>query len=252
MSLQSMLEKRARSFLNKTAFQPMPGGQPPMDPNAQPPMGGAPGGMPPQGGQPPMDPSQMGGAPGGMPPPGMDPSMMGGMPGGMGMPMDPSMMAQAATIGSLSITDFQAVMTDMLTNILQQIVPSLIDEIKAASGAGAVPAAAGVDPSGIAPQDDSRGISNTEISQKLDALLSLLGEGAAAGGAPGMGPETGAPMAGGPEMGFGGQSMGAPAAGPAGPAASAPPGMEVNAGVRPSKRNGLADIILRKTAQVRR
>ena len=237
MSLQAMLQKRAQSLLNKTAFQPMPGGQPPMDPNAQPPMD--PSQM---GGQPPMDPSQMGGAPG------MDPSMMGGMPGGMGMPMDPSMMVQTATIGSLSITDFQAVMTDMLTNILQQIVPALIDEIK---GAGAAPVGATPDPSEIAPQDDSRGISNSEIAQKLDALIAVMSGGADAG-APGMGPETGAPMAGGPEMGFGGQSMGAPATGPVGPAASAPPGMEVSAGVRPGRKNGLADIILRKTAQARR
>jgi len=94
MALNTKLLDEVRGLLaEKTAFVPMPGGDPaaggaPMDPAA--------GGMPPPGGDPaamggdpaamggaPMDPAAMGGAPmdpaaGGMPP--MDPAAMGGMP----------------------------------------------------------------------------------------------------------------------------------------------------------------------------
>lgn len=232
MSLQSLLVKRAKEMLEKQGFQPMPGGQPPPDPNAMAQQGA---------GAPPMDPSQMGGG-GGMP---MDPSMMGGMPQGMGMPMDPSMMAQTATIGSLSITDYQAVMTDMLTNVLQQILPAIVQEVASAvhgGGAGAAPG--GPDPSQVAPQEDARAVSNTEISEKLDALIGLLS------GAGGAGPAGPAPVpeempAPGSEMGFGGQGIGGMP-----PPMQQP--MEVSAGVKPSRRFGLADIILKKTAQARR
>lgn len=234
--IQDLLVKRANAIMQeKRAFQPMPGGQPPQDPNAAPPMdpsmaGGAPGGMPP-GGAPPMDPSMMGGAPGGGMP--MDPSMMGGMMppgmsmGGMGAP-------PPATVGQLSVTDFQTIMTDMLVSVLGQIM---------GGGAGGPPGA-GMPPPGMPPemaaQGDMKPISNTEISEKLDALAAMISGGAApdAGGMP---PEAAPP---GPEMGFGGQAMAQPQM-PAGG-----PGMEVQGSVK--KKANLADMILSKVAKTRK
>jgi len=254
--LRDLLIKRANNILEKRSFQPMPGGQPPVDPNAQPPQGdpsmmgggGAPGGMP-------MDPSMMGGQ-GGMP---MDPSMLqGGMGGQGGMPMDPSMMGgmgmmspagpPPATIGQLSITDFQTMMSDMLSIVIQQIMSG-------AGAPGAAPAGA-IPPPEEAPLEDGKPVSNTEINEKLDALLALISGAAGAGasaGAPGMPP----PMAG-PEMGFGGQAMGEPpaATGMAGPppAAIGQPGLEAQASVQPvvKRINKVADMILSKTAKARR
>lgn len=223
-SVREVLVKRAQEIIQKNAFQPMPGGQPPADPAAQ---GGAPmdpamaGGA----GAPPMDPSMMGGG-AGMPP--MDPSMMG-MPPGMAMGSPPP-----ATVGQLSITDFQTIMMDMLSQVL--------------GGGAPADAGAGAPPPEVAPQGDKRTVSNTEISEKLDALIGLLsGAGAgpesmgamppeAAGGAM---PPAAAP---GPEMGFGGQATGGAGAAP----------MEIQASEKPSKRNSLADVILKKTAQARK
>jgi hypothetical protein len=237
MSLKQLLIKRAGQILLKSAFQPMPGGQPPADPNA----GGAPAGAPP------ADPSMAGGAPGGAPP--MDPSMMGGAPGGM--PMDPSMMGGGmmppgmamgaggpppATVGQLSVTDFQTIMTDMLTSVLSQIM------------GGGAPADAGLGaPPEVAPQDNKRTISNTEISEKLDALMSAIGGGAAPDAGAGV-PPVGAPAGGEPGLGFGGVSVGEQAPSPA----AAPGGMEIQAGVHQGRKNSLADVILKKAAQARK
>jgi len=233
MSLQKLLVKRAQELLEKGAFQPMPNGQPPADPVM---MGGGGAPMDPamMGGGAPMDPAMMGG--GGAP---MDPAMMGG-----GMPMDPSMMGlppgmamagpAPATIGQLSITDFQNMLADTLTLILQQTM---------GQAAGGAPAEVAV-PAEAGPMEDARGISNTELSEKVDAILALLtGGGMApppemAAGAPPPGMDMVAP---GPEMGFGGQPMAMPAA----PA----PGMEIQASV---KKAGLADLIIQRTAKARK
>ena len=236
MALRDLLIKRANELLQKQSFQPMPGGQPPQDPNAMG-MGGDPsqgggqpmdpsmmGGDPSQGGGQPMDPSMMGGQ--GMP---MDPSMMGGMPPGMGMGMSPP----PATIGQLSITDFQTIMMDMLMQAMQGL-----------SGGGASPEA----PPEVAPQDDKRTVSNTELSEKVDAILAMLSGAGAAG--PEAAPQGGTgefATPGGPEMGFGGQAAGMP---PAGMPPGMPGGMEVQASARPTKLS-LADMILKKTAQAR-
>lgn len=219
MKLSQLLVSRYEARLNeKRAFQPMPGGQPPADPTAQPPMdpsmmGGAPGGAP---GASPMDPSMMGGAPGGMP---MDPSMMGGMMPPAGPP--------PATIGQLSVTDFQTIMTDMLSNVVAQIL----------GGAGSAPESAGA-PEETAPQEDKRTVSNTEINDKLDALMAMLGSVPPGPAAPG--PEASAPGA---DMGFGGQSAAMPA--------QPMPGMEVQASTR-TKKASLADMIIGRTSKARR
>jgi hypothetical protein len=222
MTVNETLAKRAQAILEKRSFQPMPGGQPPADPNAQMQQGGQPG-MP-------MDPSMQGGAP-------MDPSMMGGQPG---MPMDPSMggmmppgmamggmgMPQPATIGQLSVTDFQNILTDTLMLVMQQVM-----------GAGQGVPGAGAPPPEVAPQTDQRTVSNTELAEKVDAILAML-SGAGAGGAP-MGAGVAAP-----EMGFGGQGFETPQA-----PVPAAPGMEVQGSV---KKSTLADMILKKTAQARK
>lgn len=231
-SIREVLIKRANEIREKQAFQPMPGGQPPADPSQQ---GGAPM-DPSQGGAPMGDSSQMGMDPSQM---GMDPSMMGGMPPGMGMGgMGMGMPPPPATIGQLSVTDFQTIMMDMLSQVLGPLM-----------GGGD---AAGAPPPEVAPQGDAKTISNTEISDKLDALTAALAQltGAGAGDptagmpAPAAAP---APMPGaGAEMGFGGQSamMG-------GQGQMAQPGMEVSASVKPV-RNSLADMIIAKTSQARR
>lgn len=249
--LRDVLLKKAQSILEKNAFQPMPNGAPPADPAAAgaPPMdpamaGGAPAGAPP------MDPAMMGGAPAGAPP--MDPAMMGGMP------MDPSMMGgmppgmsmgapMPATVGQLSITDFQTMMTDMLTIVLQQMMQS---GMGAMGGAGAPPG--GEVPPEQAMMEDKKPVSNTEISEKLDAMIALLSGAAAPGGMP---------PAGGADMGFGGQSaqlpppesMMPPSSAMGGTPEGAPGagGMEIQAGVRPSKRNSLASLIINKVAKAK-
>jgi hypothetical protein len=170
----------------------------------------------------------------------MDPSMM---QGGMGMlPQGPA----PATVGQLSITDFQTMMSDMLSIVIQQIM-------SAGGAPGAAPAESAPLPE-EAPLEDAKPVSNTEISEKLDALLALL---SGAAGAPGMPP----PGAAGPEMGFGGQAMaGAPAAGMAGPppASVGQPGlgagMEAQASVQPvaKRQSKVSDMILSKTAKARR
>ena len=231
-SLRDVLVKRAAQiYQEKAAFQPMPGGEPPMDPA----MAGGGGGAP-------MDPSMAGGMP-------MDPAMAGGGGGmpmdpamGGGMPMDPSMMMppgmdmglagpMPATIGQLSITDFQNMLADTITLVFQQLV-------------GGGEAGAPVPPE-VAPQGDVREVSNTEISEKMDAILALLAGGGApmgdpmAAGAPP--PEPLIPPEGG-DMGFGGQPMMAP---------GDPAGMEIQAQVK-QKASSLADLILQKTASARK
>ena len=233
---QTLIKRATEISQEKRAFQPMPGGQPPMDPAQQ---GGAPmdpamaGGDPAMAGGDPtamgMDPAMMGGDPAAM---GMDPAaMIGGMPPGMGMA------PPAATVGQLSITDFQTIMVDMLNQVLQPLLEG---------GAGAAEPAPEV-----APQQDTRTVSNTELSEKVDAILAMLGGGAAGG----MPPEAGG-MPAGPDfatpgeegMGFGGVAAPAPGAESVIPVPQAP-GMEVQASV---KKSSLADLILSRTTKARR
>jgi len=244
MSLTQELQKKAQAILlQKRGFQPMPGGQPPVDP-AMAGGGGAPmdpamaGGAPMDpammGGGAPMDPAMMGGgAPMDPAMAGMDPAMMGGgmMPPGMDMGMGGPM---PATIGQLGM------LADTITLIFQQIM----------GDAGGAPAAGG--PPEVAPQEDVRTVSNTELAEKVDAILAMLAGG---GQMPqeGMPPEMMAPEGMPPSMemvapqeqvppemmGFGGVST----------AGQQPQGMEIQASEKPL---GLADMILRRTEKARK
>lgn len=259
MSLQSMLIKRAQELLSeKHAFQPIPGGQMPMDPAAmggQPmPMdpaamgGGAPAPMPMDpaamgGGQPPMDPmamlqdpqvqqalQQMGIAmdpasgqlvdmASGQP---VDPNMVmqmlqgGGAPADMGgqpMPQEAPMpqQPQEPRISDLTVSEFTQLMGDMMLQVLEtHKSPDPADEERVSN---------------------KRSTSNTEIAEKLDAILSAIAPMAGGAGA--------APVPAGPEgAAFGGQAM--------------PGGMEVAASEqkRP-KKNSLVDMIIEKSSRIR-
>jgi hypothetical protein len=233
-----LLEKSAKRLTDneKKAFQPMPGGQPPMPAGAP---AGAPmdpamaqgGGMPmdpamAQGGGMPMDPAMAGGAPidpaTGMP---MDPAAMGGgvpmdpAAAGMpvdpatGMPIDPAMLEQVAAA--------EPMVADLTLSEFKQTIREVVSDIMTGGP--------------MEETEDKKSTEIGEINEKLNMLVDALA--ALTGGAPAPVPEEAAamaPMAG--EPAFMGAGAGVPVAAE---------GMEQQASVKKGKQT-VADLIISK------
>ena len=162
----------------KSAFVPMPGGQPaagagPMTAGMANPMDPAMGGVPPEGA--PMDPA-MGGMPpdgapmdpamGGMPPEAMMDPAMGGMPPGGEPPLPPELEALLAGGGEGAPGQISMSVPEFL---------ELIRTLRGDAGAGAGVSAEGGE---VAKPEKPKKVSTEELNSKLDALLAALGGGA--------------------------------------------------------------------------
>ena len=175
-TLNKLMYKMASNKMNKRAFQPMPGGQPPMDPAMM-------------GGQPPMDPAMAGGDPmsiplsaltvgdfaglmmeiltgadaamaGGQPP--MDPAMADG-----GMPMDPAMMAPPPAEGesdSVSNKELSSKI-DILMEALGVPTEASSPSVPQGPAAGPAPVAPGME---VAASDKT-----SKVSDLLNKLAQL-------------------------------------------------------------------------------
>jgi len=223
MDLMDILKKSASNLTEepgeeKQAFQPMPGGQPPMDPAMA---GGA--GAPPMdpamaGGGMPMDPAMAGGAP-------MDPAMAGGMPPvdpatGMpidpmtGAPIDPAMMGGAPVeplVAEMTLSDFKQTIREVISDVLT---------------------GGPMEGEGDDAASDKKDTQLGEINEKITMLADVLTGGAASAAADPAAMDAGAPMGGDAAM------MGAGAGVPV-----APEGMEQQASHNNSKRS-VADLII--------